>query len=124
MLQNFYMIAGIVGTILAAVYGLMKYVFHSIDEHKEAVTERFDEHAEKLKENKNAIRENELAVNNVRDEIHKEYVHKDEHREDYKNLTEAMNENFKAVFHKVDGLARDVNRLIGKVQKGQGDAED
>ena len=107
-LESFYMIAG----ILAAVGGLMKYVFYSIDKHKEAVTERFEDHAEKLKENKEAIKANEHAVNDVRDEMHKEYVHKTE----LDSLSERFDRSFNAMFKKLDAVAKDVNRLVGRSQ--------
>jgi len=113
-LNDVYMLAGIVGAIIASIYGLLKFIFTSLDKHRDDVEKRFVAHAGRLDKNEKAIGDNDKTIRKLTDEVHKDYVRKTEHDRDYEALGKMVSDNFAAVFHKVDAIARDLNRLIGK----------
>ncbi|MDT8383017.1 MAG: hypothetical protein RRB22_01225 [Gammaproteobacteria bacterium] len=104
---------GVVVAIAGSVAGLLKYVFYLLDKHKESIDERFSEHHNKIEKNSTDIRTNEKKINDTRDEIHKDYVREDTYRNDLQNMTKVASDNFKAMFKKMDAVAKDLNQLIG-----------
>lgn len=104
---------GVVVAIAGSIAGLLKYVFYLLDKHKENIDERFNDHKDKIDKNSTDIRINEKKINDTRDEIHREYVREDTYRNDLQNMTKVANDNFKAMFKKMDAVAKDLNQLIG-----------
>jgi len=103
----------VIVAIAVSAAGLLKYVFYLLDKHKEHVAERFTDHHEKIQKNTEAIKGTEDSIQNTRDEMHRDYVHYEVYKDDKKNMHDLFGDNFKALFKKMDAVARDLNQLIG-----------
>lgn len=104
---------GVVIAIAGSIAGLLKYVFYLLDKHEKHTAGRFKDHINRIEKNTDDIRVNEKNLNETRDEIHRDYVHKDDYKDDLQNMAKTASDNFKALFKKMDGVAKDLNQLIG-----------
>ena len=123
--MNWETILGVLA-ILSGVAGLLKYIFYLLDKHKENIDNRFTNVDGRFKEQKNRmdshdkdIRKNESQLQETRDEMNKDFVRHD-HLDKQMNLHGDM---LSAIFKKMDGLAKDLNQVIGYV-KGKIDDEE
>ncbi len=112
------MVAGILGAAVAFIGMVVGIVKWFISGSEARVEKRLDEHNDKFKEHNSQIRDNEKAINDTRDELHRDYVHQDH----LDKFTSEMRDGMAALFKKMDAMARDLNRLIGgQSQRGNHD---
>lgn len=95
--------------IVAAVAGLLKYVFYLLDKHKEHIDGRFKDHSKKIENNASDIRRQEERLTLTREEMHSEFVK-------HGQLNQKMEEHgqiLSAMFKRINEMAKDLNQLIG-----------
>ena len=90
--------------ILGAMAGMLKYTGYMLDKNQKHIDKRFDDI-------ETAQAKNARGVDELRQEIYREFVR----REDHNGLAEVIREDSRIIFAKLDSVSRAVNQLVGKV---------
>ncbi|WP_126456718.1 hypothetical protein [Sulfuriflexus mobilis] len=119
--------------LLAAVAGLLKYVFYLLDKHKEHVSEKLTDHAKRLDTHELDIRAHGERLETTKAELHKrvtntrEEMHRDFARNEH--LDRKLDEHGKVlgnIYTRMNDMAGDLNQVIGALNgkvKGKHDGD-
>ena len=100
--------------VMTFLFGLFKWQQSANDQKHKDMQRIFNEHKEIFEELKERIEKNEDAVAKTRDELHRDYVHRDQ----MKDFSRDIHEIVAKIFSKVDHMAKDLNQLIGSFNNG------
>jgi len=98
-------------SLMGFLFGLFKWQQSANEKKHEDLEKIFAEHKEIFDELKKRIEKNEDAVQKTREELHRDYVH----REQQQQLSKDLHDIVGKIFNKVDHMAKDLNQLIGRI---------
>lgn len=108
-------VAAVIG-IIVAIFGMSKYISYIIDKQKDHIDEqfktmngRFKDHQNKIDANKTLLEHNQERINQTREEMHRDFVHK-------QHLDKKMDEQrdiLNAMFSRLNAVSKSLNQLIG-----------
>ncbi len=101
---------GVITTIVGVVIGTVRWMTSASEER---INERFKEHKDRFDAHDEALSNNERAIRDTRDELHRDFVRHDHMDKFALEIRDSMS----AIFKKMDAVARDLNRLIGRSRK-------
>lgn len=102
-------------SIMGFLFGLFKWQQSANDQKHRDMQRIFNEHKDIFEELKGRIEKNEDAVTSTRDELHRDFVRHEQQQRSNNDLQAVIGK----MFNKMDGMAKDLNQLIGEFKNGK-----
>ncbi|HHO59901.1 MAG TPA: hypothetical protein ENJ64_06625 [Thiotrichales bacterium] len=104
-------------SVMGFLFGLFKWQQSANDQKHRDMERLFQEQKKTNDKLSERIEKNEDAVSSTREEMHRDYVHRDQMYQ----FTNDVNDKISKLISKVDHMARDLNQLIGKIGQDKND---
>ena len=109
-------IIALLGTVIGALWGLVKYISYVFDKQNQHYTDRFTQingrfkdHSEKIAANRTELKQVQERITITREEMKADYVRHgdlDKKMDEHKSILNAM-------FNRLNEMAKDLNQMIG-----------